>query len=119
MVDQLLAAMEHFGSSLGRMTPADLTLLAFTASNSMRVLAYLPQIRSVVQDKNGASAISLASWSMFALSNLSTMVYGYLVVADTKMAVIFGANAVCCAVIVALTVAKRAQVSTAPWARQI
>ena len=40
------------------MTLADITLLAFTACNSLRVLAYLPQIWKASTDKDGARAIS-------------------------------------------------------------
>ena len=109
MSDEIIALIERFGLSLKGMSLADLAFLAFTATNSVRVLAYLPQIRSVARDQNGASAISLITWGMFALSHLSTMAYGYLVVADAKMAAIFGANTICCAAIVALTIHKRAQ----------
>jgi uncharacterized protein with PQ loop repeat len=75
----------------------------------VRVFAYLPQIRSVVRDRNGASAISLTTSGMFTISHLTTMVYGLFVFADGKMAAIFGANTLCWIAIVALTAYKRAQ----------
>ena len=100
---------EEIGLSLRQLSASDIAFLCFTATNSVRVFAYLPQIRSVVRDRNGASAISLTTWGMFTLSHLTTMAYGLLVVADGKMATIFGANTICCVAIVALTMHKRAQ----------
>ena len=105
----IISLLEQVGLTLRQLTAADLALLLFTATNSVRVFAYLPQIRSVARDRNGASAVSLATWGMFTVSHLSTMAYGLLVVSDAKMAAIFGVNALCSIVIVALTLHKRAQ----------
>lgn len=89
------------------MTGPELALILFTACNSIRVLAYVPQIAAVVRDRNGASAISYTTWGMFAVSHFSTVVYAYLVLLDPRMAGIFAANTVCCVLIVALTAHKR------------
>ena len=105
----VITLLEQAGLALRQLTLADVALLAFTATNSVRVFAYLPQITSVARDRNGASAVSLSTWAMFTVSHLSTMAYGLLVVSDAKMAAIFGVNALCSVVIVALTLHKRAQ----------
>ena len=45
------------------MTVADITLAVFTLSNSVRVLAYVPQITKAATDQSGAKAISFGTWS--------------------------------------------------------
>ena len=100
---------EAAGLAVRALTAADLALLLFTTTNSVRVFAYLPQITSIARDRHGASAVSLTTWGMFTVSHLSTMAYGLLVVADPRMAAIFGVNALCSVAIVALTLHKRAQ----------
>lgn len=88
-------------------TPHDVALLLFTACNSVRVFAYLPQIASVARDRNGASAISFTTWGMFAVSHVSTVGYAHFVVDDQRMVLIFTANALCCTAVVLLTAHKR------------
>lgn len=39
-----------------------ITLLAFTLFSSLDIFSYGPQIATVAADKNGASAISYATW---------------------------------------------------------
>jgi uncharacterized protein with PQ loop repeat len=89
-------------------TPADAALLVFTACNTARVFAYLPQIVKIGRDMQGAGAISYTTWSLFGLSHLSTVAYAILVVDDWRMAAVFAANTLCCALIVGLTAWKRA-----------
>ena len=105
----VIVLLEQTGLALRQLTVANVALLAFTATNSVRVFAYLPQITSIARDRRGASAVSLTTWAMFTVSHLSTMAYGLLVVSDGKMAAIFGVNALCSVAIVALTALKRAQ----------
>ena len=40
------------------MTIADITFVAFTFCNSLRFVAYVPQIIKAVRDQSGAEAIS-------------------------------------------------------------
>lgn len=94
------------------MTAPEFALILFTACNSVRVLAYVPQIAAVVRDRNGASAISYTTWGMFAVSHFSTVIYAYLVLLDWRMAGIFGANTLCCVLIVGLTAHKRGLLAT-------
>jgi uncharacterized protein with PQ loop repeat len=91
------------------MTSADFALAAFTACNSVRVLAYVPQLVKIGRDHDGAAAISYTTWAMFALSHLSTVFYAVFAVADWRMAAVFTANALCCGAILALTAYKRRQ----------
>ncbi len=90
-------------------TAAEMALAAFAACNGLRAVAYLPQVAAVWRDANGASAVSFTTWGLFAISNLSTVGYAVLCIDDWRMAAIFSANALCCAVILGLTALKRAR----------
>lgn len=92
-----------------RMTPADIALALFTGCNSIRVIAYAPQIVRVARDSHGASAISYTTWILFATSHLSTVAYAIFVIDDWKMSIVFGANTFCCLLIIGLTATKRRQ----------
>ena len=100
---------EEIGLSIRQLSLADIALLCFTATNSVRVFAYLPQIASVARDRSGAGAISCTTWRLFAASHLSTVAYALLALQDWRMAAVFGANTACCAAILALTVLRRVQ----------
>ncbi len=89
-------------------TPSEAALVVFTVCNTARVFAYLPQIVKISRDTQGATAISYATWTLFGISHLSTVAYAILVVNDWRMAAVFAANTLCCAVIVGLRAWKRA-----------
>lgn len=78
------------------------TLAAFTFCNSIRVLAYLPQIRKAATDKHGADAISYTTWSLFLVAHISTVGYALVNRQDVTLAMCFGGNAICCVAILAL-----------------
>src|SRR5258705_207968 len=54
-------------------TTNDATLAIFTLSNTLRVLAYLPQIAKAAADRNGVVAVSFATWGLFLLANMSSV----------------------------------------------
>jgi uncharacterized protein with PQ loop repeat len=89
------------------MTAQEVILIVFTVTNSVRVLAYLPQITKIVKDDSGAVAVSNATWLLFGVSHLSTVAYAAVVLNDSYMSVLFGANLLCCLTIIALTIYKR------------
>jgi hypothetical protein len=90
------------------MTGADIALALFAFYNSLRVFAYVPQIVAIARDPGGANAISYTTWTLFALSNLSTAAYALLVVDDWRMMAVFLANGFCCFLILGMTAWKRA-----------
>jgi hypothetical protein len=98
------------------MTAAELATAAFTLCNAVRALAYLPQILRIIQDPDGARAISCATWSLFAISHLATVIYALLAAHDWTMAAVFGGNALACATIICLTWLKRRRVQSPPTA---
>lgn len=89
------------------MTLADYSLAAFALLNGGRAIAYFPQIVRVYRDRNGATAISVMTWSLFAAANIATVLYAISQSSDWIMAGIFAFNTLACLTIVAVTVWKR------------
>lgn len=100
------------------MTPTEAAILLFAATNSARVLAYLPQIVALWRDRSGASAVSRLTWGLFTVSNAATAQYALLVLDDGRMAAVFVANTLCSAVILCLAVANRAGLRSGSPPRQ-
>ena len=63
---------------MGAMPLEEITLALFTACNSIRVVAYLPQIHKAATDRNGASSISFMTWMLFLIAHLSTVAYALI-----------------------------------------
>jgi hypothetical protein len=95
------------GKDTREMTPADITLAAFTLCNSFRVLAYLPQIAKAARDGSGAEAISFATSGLFLVSPASAVAYALVNKEDWTMAAMFLANAVGCDIILIIAAWKR------------
>ena len=91
------------------MTVADITLAVFTLFNSLRFLAYVPQIARAMKDQSGAAAISFGTWALFLVSHLSAMAYAIVNQGDWAMAILFLSNAVGCGVIILIAGWKRSQ----------
>jgi hypothetical protein len=89
------------------MTLSEASLLAFTAFSGLRLVSYLPQIRKVARDRNGASAISYATWTLWTGCNLSTGLYAIVNLSDLLLAAASVLYALCCLAVIALTAAKR------------
>jgi hypothetical protein len=89
------------------MTIADITLAAFTICNSIRVVAYVPQITKAATDEGGAQAISFTTWVLFLISNATAMAYALVNQSDWMMASMFMANAFGCTAIIAVGAWKR------------
>lgn len=84
-----------------------LVFTLFTFMNSIRIFAYIPQFLKVTEDKNGASAISYSTWTLFFLSHLTTVAFAIFYVGDLVMALIFSGNALACFAILLATFLKR------------
>ena len=89
------------------MTLADYSLTAFALLNGARAVAYFPQMIRVYREPHGAAAVSPVTWALFAAANVATVCYALTVSNDLVVAIVFTLNAVGCAAIAALTVAKR------------
>lgn len=82
-------------------------MTAFSLVNSIRVLAYLPQILKASRDENGATAISFVTWGLFLISHVTTVAYALVILADLVMALIFFGNAMACLTILLIVATKR------------
>jgi hypothetical protein len=110
---ELLLSLGHYGASAkayfdghaGWLAPA--VISTFTLINSLRILAYIPQILRAARDNGGAKAISIVTWELFLLSHLTTIAYAVVCVGDLLMALIFLGNALACLAIVGITLLKR------------
>jgi Flp pilus assembly protein TadB len=91
------------------MTTADIVFAAFTFCNSVRVVAYVPQIAKAATDQGGAQAISFTTWTLFLLSNATAVAYALVNKADWVMATIFLANAFGCTAIILVAVWQRSR----------
>ena len=89
------------------MTIADVSYWLFTLFNVLRIGSYLPQIYRVATDPYGASAISYSTWGLWAVANASTAFYAAYNVFDLPLAAINLLNALCCLLVILLTIYKR------------
>ena len=86
---------------------AKLSFLLFALFSSLRIVSYIPQIRRVALDGNGASAISYSTWTLWTGANLATALYATINLGDVYLAAVSGIYAVCCVVVIVLTMLKR------------
>jgi hypothetical protein len=89
------------------MTIADFTLAVFTLCNTVRIVAYVPQITKAATDAGGAQAISFTTWGLFLFSNASAVAYALVNKDDWTMAAVFLGNAIGCAAILLVAVWQR------------
>ena len=88
-------------------TIADVSYWLFTIFNVLRIVSYLPQICRVATDLYGASAIAYSTWGLWAAANASTALYAAYNVFDLPLAAINLLNALCCLLVILLTIYKR------------
>lgn len=94
------------------MTLADITLTIFTLCNSLRIVAYVPQIVKAATDTGGAKAVSYTTWGLFLVSNISTAAYALVNKGDWAMASIFLGNGIGCIAIILVAAWQRARHSS-------
>ena len=103
-----MALDAYIGSTSFSLPPLEqLTLTAFSFCNSIRILAYIPQIRKAAMDKHGADAISYTTWSLFLIAHLSTIAYALVNQADVALALCFAGNALCCLAILVVAIRSK------------
>lgn len=92
---------------------AELILLAYGACNAVRVVSYVPQIMRIARDREGARAISLSTWWLWIAANATTALYAWTNLGDAPLALLNALNAMCCIVVVTLTMWKRMTIAFA------
>jgi hypothetical protein len=90
------------------MNADDFVILAYGATNALRLASYAPQIWRVARDRCGAQAISCLSWNLWIAANATTALYAWTQLHDIVLTVVNAGNALCCIAVVAITLAKRA-----------
>jgi hypothetical protein len=90
---------------------SQITMFAFTVFTSLRIFSYVPQIARVAADTNGASAISYPTWVLWTAANVATALYAAVNLGDAYLAVVSTVYAICCLVVIVLTMFKRRRVA--------
>lgn len=90
---------------------AQAILVAYSACNALRVVSYIPQVIRIAADRNGAEAISLATWWMWIAANATTALYAWVNLGDLPLAILNALNTLCCVLVVGLTAWKRQSIS--------
>ena len=86
---------------------ASWTFVAFTFFSSLRIFSYVPQILRIASDKNGATAISYTTWSLWTAANLATALYASVNLQDQYLTAVSGLYAACCLIVILITIVKR------------
>jgi hypothetical protein len=88
---------------------SDVAYDLFTVFNALRLVCYLQQIYKIARDTTGARAISYPTWILWTAANSSTAIYSLTHPGNFTLARIYGLNALCCTIVIALTALKQHQ----------
>jgi len=89
------------------MRAADATLCLFTLFGGLRIVSYIPQILRIARDRDGAGAISYATWMLWIGANASTAMYASVNLGDAWLAFVSWIYAACCLAVILITARKR------------
>ncbi len=81
----------------------------YLATNSARAITYVPQIVAVWRCTDGARSISLLTWWSWVIAQVTSTLYGALVIHDGFFVAISILNAVCCSLVAAIAARRRGQ----------
>jgi hypothetical protein len=87
---------------------------AFTATNAVRALFYVPQVMALARSAD-ARDIALSTWWMWLLNNALGALYAACNLHDIAMALSFAASLLGCATMIGTTLYKR----SAAWRRGV
>jgi hypothetical protein len=90
-----------------RMTISDVAYDLLTVFNALRLVSHLPLIYMIARDTTGTGAISYSTWILWTAANSSTAIYSLTNPGHIMLAWTNGLNALCCAIVIALTVFKQ------------
>jgi hypothetical protein len=90
----------------------EIIISTYAMMNSLRIFAYLPQIVTVLRASDRAEAVSLLTWTFWALANIATTAYSAVILKDSLTMVIFAGNSVCCALVAFIVAWKRKRYSS-------
>jgi hypothetical protein len=95
------------GAPTGWIVLAAGVALCFVVFNSLRILLYVPQLRTCLQDAQGCPTINLWTWNSWVIANSSTGLYVWIFWGDVWGLLLNLGNATMCAAVVVVTVLKR------------
>ncbi|MGE0797020.1 MAG: hypothetical protein AB7G13_01960 [Lautropia sp.] len=98
-----------FGSPLSSNAWAVAIGWCYLATNSARLLTYVPQLLTVWRCRDGAQAISLLTWTSWVISHCTAVLYGVLVTSDFYLVLVSVINLLGCGAITAVAAARRRQ----------
>lgn len=81
----------------------------YLATNSARAITYVPQIIAVWRCNDGARAISLLTWWSWVIAQVTSTLYGALVIHDGFFVGISILNVVCCSLVALIAARRRGQ----------
>ena len=95
------------GAPTGWIVLAAGVALCFVVFNSLRILLYVPQLRTCLADAQGCPTINLWTWNSWVIANSSTGLYVWIFWGDVWGLLLNLGNATMCAAVVVVTVLKR------------
>ena len=100
--------LENITSSISHYSLQTLIALYFL-SNSLRVFSYIAQHKQVATQNDDVRALSLLTWSIWALSNKTTALYSMFVLEkpDYLLAGLNFANTAGCMAVILIVISKR------------
>lgn len=81
----------------------------YMATNSARIISYLPQIIAVYRCDDGARSISLLTWTFWCVSHLAALLYGAVVIRDVFFCSVSAMNCLCTGIVSVLAFHRRRQ----------
>ena len=105
------------GEPIGWIVLAAGVALCFVVFNSLRILLYLPQLRTCLRDAEGCPTINLWTWNSWVIANSSTGLYVWIFWGDVWGLLLNLGNASMCAAVVVVTVLKRRRAQRGPRSR--
>ena len=95
------------GESTAMIAAAIIVALSFLIFNALRILLYLPQLRTCWRDRQGCPTINLWTWSSWIAANLSSALYLWVFLNDAWGLLLNLGNALMCLATVVVTLIKR------------
>jgi hypothetical protein len=102
-----LMSWQHAGKSPALIGAGGMLALCFLIFNGLRIMLYLPQLRSCWTDRHGCPTINLWTWCSWIGANLSTALYMWIFLGDCWGLLLNLGNASMCLATVAVTLMKR------------
>jgi uncharacterized protein with PQ loop repeat len=82
-------------------------VVSFLAVNTLRTLAYVPQIWAAVRHPESARGISILTWSYFAVAHLTGVAYSVVITHDANLVASFLGNFFACTLLVIVVAWQR------------